>query len=176
MKYHLRDITGTKVYLRPIQLSDTSNIVRWRNMPHVSHNFIFQEPFTPEMHTRWMETKVFSGEVIQYIIKDLESGQDVGSVYLRDINWVHRTAEYGIFIGEDSARGKGIGSETARLFTQYGLQELKLHRIMLRVLGHNIQAIRSYEKAGFVQEGIARSMVFLNGSYQDVVFMAILND
>jgi hypothetical protein len=33
---------------------------------------------------------------------------------------------------------------------------------------------RSYEKAGFVQEGVFRDMELLDGAYRDVVFMAKL--
>ena len=38
----------------------------------------------------------------------------------------------------------------------------------------NTAARRSYEKAGFVQEGIFRDMELLGGAYRDVVFMAKL--
>ena len=53
---------------------------------------------------------------------------------------------------------------------------LKLHRISLRVLDGNEIARRSYEKAGFVTEGIFRHMVKLDGEYKDVIFMAMLNE
>ena len=51
---------------------------------------------------------------------------------------------------------------------------MQLHRISLRVLAENTAARRSYEKAGFVQEGIFRDMELLDGQYRDVVFMARL--
>ena len=63
----LKTIIGEKVILRPITREDTPRIVRWRNTPSVVKNFIFREPFTEEMHNRWLDTKVASGEVIQYI-------------------------------------------------------------------------------------------------------------
>ena len=66
------------------------------------------------------------------------------------------------------------GTETARLFTQFGVDTLHLHRISLRVLAENTAARRSYEKAGFVQEGVFRDMELLDGAYRDVVFMAKL--
>ena len=102
------------------------------------------------------------------------TAKPVGSVYYRDIDPHNRSAEYGIFIGEESARGKGLGTETARLFTDFGFAGLHLHRISLRVLAENTAARRSYEKAGFVQEGIFRDMELLDGQYRDVVFMARL--
>ena len=60
------------------------------------------------------------------------------------------------------------------MFTDFGFAGLHLHRISLRVLAENTAARRSYEKAGFVQEGIFRDMELLGGAYRDVVFMAKL--
>lgn len=167
-------LSGVNVTLRPITLADTDLIVRWRNNPAVRQNFIFRDTFTPEMHRNWMNTKVAGGEVVQYIIEEAASGRPVGSVYYRDIDRGNSSAEYGIFIGEDDARGKGYGSETARLFTAFGIRALGLHRISLRVLSGNDQAYKSYEHAGFQREGVARDMVFLDGAYRDVIFMALL--
>ena len=117
---HMPIIEGQKVRLRPITISDTALIVKWRNNDSVRQNFIFQEPFTCEMHEAWMKNKVQTGEVVQYIIEDKTTNDPVGSVYLKDMNKKNKSAEYGIFIGEDSARGKGFGSETANLFSQFG--------------------------------------------------------
>lgn len=167
-------ITGERVTLRPITEADTDLIVRWRNTPSVVRNFIFREPFTPEMHRNWLATKVATGRVVQYMIEVKATDRPVGSVYFRDIDPVNHSAEYGIFIGEEDARGQGFGSETARLFTEFGFARLGLHRISLRLLEENLPARRSYEKAGFVQEGIFHDMVMLDGQYRDVVFMAKL--
>ena len=167
-------INGDKVSLRPITDADTDDIVRWRNDPEVWRYFLFREPFTPEMHRAWLKNKVETGKVIQYIIVERESGKSVGSVYFRDVDPVSEAAEYGIFIGEADARGRGVGTETARLFTAFGLDVLRLHRISLKVLGDNAVARRSYEKAGFQAEGIFRDYVKLDGVFTDVVFMARL--
>lgn len=167
-------ITGDRVALRPITDADTDHIVAWRNTPSVMQNFIFRQTFTPEMHRNWLATKVATGQVVQYIIEDKTDGRPVGSVYYRDIDPANHSAEYGIFIGEENARGKGFGTETARLFTEFGFTVLGLHRISLRLLAENLPARRSYEKAGFAEEGLFRDMVLLDGRYRDVVFMAKL--
>lgn len=169
-------LDGEKVRLRPITDADTDLIVKWRNTPSVVQNFIFRQTFTPEMHRSWLATKVATGQVVQYIIIDKADDKPVGSVYYRDISAHNRSAEYGIFIGEESARGKGLGTETARLFTAFGFETLHLHRISLRVLADNMPARRSYEKAGFMQEGIFHDMELLDGEYRDVVFMARLSE
>ena len=168
-------INGEKISLRPITREDTGRIVAWRNNPEVMKNFIFRQPFTRELHENWLATKVDTGKVIQYIVVDKETGRSVGSVYFRDIDPENESAEYGIFIGDDSFRGQGIGTETAKLFTDFALDVLGVHRVFLKVLDGNVKARRSYEKAGFVYEGTFRDMVKLDGEFHDVVFMAKIN-
>lgn len=168
-------IVGEKVSLRPITYDDTDLIISWRNNPIIQQNFIFRKPFTKEMHIKWLDTKVKSGFVVQYIIEDKGTKEPLGSVYFRDINKEFHSAEYGIFIGEISAHKKGIGSEAAKLFTEFGFKKLNLHRIELRVFERNNIAIKSYENAGFQIEGVFRDMVYFDGKYENIVFMAKLN-
>lgn len=165
-------IQGIKVSLRPITLSDTDLIVNWRNKPEVRTQFVYQKPFTAEGHRHWMETKVKTGEVVQFIIVSRETNMPIGSVYFRDIDRENNSAEYGIFIGETECFGKGYGSETAQLFLKFGFEELNLHRIFLRVFSDNIRAIKSYKNAGFIEEGVARDMIYQNGKYRNMTFMA----
>ncbi len=163
------------VYLRPMAYEDTERIVSWRNQEAVRRNFIYQELFTRESHEQWIHTMVETGRVAQMMICETESGKPVGSVYLRDIDRRHNRAEYGIFIGEEGARGKGYGTMAARLMIRYAFEELGLHRLFLRAFADNAQAIRSYEKAGFEREAYLREDVCIDGCYRDIVLMGILN-
>ena len=168
------ELTGEKVFLTPITKADTKDIVRWRNCDKVRRNFIYQKLFTEESHNHWVDTMVHTGKVAQFVIHDRETGLGVGSVFLRDIDRIHNKAEYGIFIGEDAARGRGFGSEAAKLIVEYGFKVLGLHKIMLRVFADNGSAIRSYEKAGFVKEAYLKDEVRVNGEYRDFVLMALI--
>ena len=168
-----RDLSAG-IYLRPMTMEDTDSIVSWRNREDVRHNFIYQKPFTRESHEDWVRTKVATGQVVQMIICELEDDTPLGSVYIRDIDREHGKGEYGIFIGEPSARGRGVGTATAKLMLRYCFEELKLHRVYLRAFADNAQAIGSYEKAGFVREGYLREDVCIDGVYRDIVWMAAL--
>lgn len=162
------------VYFRPITLEDTDLIVRWRNMDRVRKNFIYQKPFTREGHLQWMETKVASGEVIQFILCETEGDRPIGSVYLRDIDPENRKAEYGIFIGEEDAAGKGYGTLAAKGAIAYARDVLKLHKLLLRVFEDNRGAVRSYEKAGFVCEARLKDEYFQHGSWRNLLLMAVI--
>ncbi len=136
------------VSLRPMTAADTSKIVAWRNKDFVRKNFIYQELFTEEGHLAWIKNQVEPGYVVQFIIC-LNDGREIGSVYFRDIDRENKTAEYGIFIGEEDAIGCGYGSRTARLALQYAFDTMRLEKVFLRFLADNIGARRSYEHAGF---------------------------
>lgn len=163
------------VELRKIKIEDTDNIVKWRNSEEVKKNFCIQEDMDRQTHLNWFENKIKTGEVAQFIIIDRTTNLPVGSTYLRDIDKKNNKAEFGIFIGETSARNKGIGTDTTKLMVQYGFEELELNKMFLRVFSNNTGAIKAYEKAGYKQEGLAREDVKLpNGEYQDIIFMSIL--
>jgi UDP-4-amino-4,6-dideoxy-N-acetyl-beta-L-altrosamine N-acetyltransferase len=175
IKQCYRDETAG-IYLRPITDEDTDLIVKWRNSDAVRSRFIYRELFTPEGHTKWLRTVVDTGKAIQMILCDSATDQPLGSVFARDVDHKHNKAEYGIFIGEDSARGRGVGTAAAKLMLRYLFTEEGLHRVFLRVLSDNIAAIRSYEKAGFTREAYLRESVYLEGTYKDVILMAILEE
>ena len=162
------------IYLRLMNHNDTDLIIAWRNSEPVRRNFIYQAPFTRQGHENWIKTMIETGKAVQMMICDLTTDKPLGSVYIRDIDRQHGKAEYGIFIGEADGRGRGVGTAAARLMLRYCFEEEGLHRVYLRAFPENQQAVRSYEKAGFVQEGVFRDMELLDGAYRDVVFMAKL--
>lgn len=163
------------IYLRLMTYDDTANIIKWRNSDSVRKNFIYRGLFTVESHENWIKTMVETGKVVQMMIVESATEMPVGSVYVRDIDRAHNKAEYGIFIGEESARGKGYGTAAARLMIEYCFTELSLHKLMLRVYANNVRAIKSYEKAGFVKEAYLKDDVCIDGEYRDIVLMAIWN-
>ena len=163
------------IYLRRMTWEDTDNIVAWRNSEAVKSRFLYRETFTRQGHENWIRSMIETGKVVQTVICDLGTDQPLGSVYIRDIDRKNRKVEYGIFIGEESARGRGVGTAAAKLMLDYCFREEKLHRVFLRVLADNVRAIRSYEKAGFQREAYLRECEFLDGEYRDIVLMGILD-
>lgn len=164
------------ITLRLMNEGDTDLIIRWRNTEFVRRNFIYQKPFTRQGHETWTKEMIDTGKAVQFIICVKDTGKPVGSVYLRDIDENHRKAEYGIFIGEKDALGRGFGTQAARLMIRYGFEELNLHKLMLRVLAENLPARKSYEKAGFVEEAYLKDEVFLENRYKDVIYMAVIRE
>lgn len=166
-------VTEDRLRLRPITPADTDQIVTWRNRDFVRKNFIYQKPFTREGHETWLREQVEPGHVAQFIIC---IDREIGSVYLRDIDREKGEAEYGIFIGESEAIGKGYGTQAAKQMLDYGFGTLGLRKIFLRLLEDNLKAMRSYEKAGFQLIENRRETVTLKQGVRKVLFMEIDRD
>lgn len=168
-------LTGTKITLRALTEEHTPWIVKWRKNPEVCRNLYSQTEITTDSHLRYFNAQVVTGRCVQFVIYTNADMQPVGSVFLKNIDTQSHKAEYGIFIGEDIARRRGYGSEAARLIVDYGFHTLDLNRIYLSVLNDNLSAIASYEKAGFLKEGLLRQDFCRNGQFHDVVLMAVLS-
>ncbi len=171
----MMEIETDRLRLVPISMEDTENILRWRNSPAVAKNFVFRDTLTKEIHENWLREKVTRGNAVQYILCMKDCERRIGSVYLRDVERINQSAEFGIYIGESDLRGLGLGSEATSAIVRFGFEQLGLHRIFLRVFETNTHAIRCYKKAGFVKEGCFRDMVYLDGAYRSMVFMAQIN-
>lgn len=169
-------LENSLIKLRPISENDTDNILRWRNSEAVKKFFCMQEDLTREEHEWWLKNRVQTGKVIQFIIVDKELEEDLGTVYIRDLDKQNRNGEFGIYIGEVQSRNKGIGTQAMALICDYAFKQLKLHKVHLRVLATNERAISVYKKNGFKEEGIFKDHLYIeNIGYQDLVFMGRIN-
>lgn len=166
------------ISIRPISLLDTASIVRWRNQPAVNVNLFSQDVLTEEQHIKYMKEKVFSGKCSQYIIvQESESfRQDIGTIFIKNIDYKNRKGELGIFIGEEIARGKGLAKYAVKCILEKAFNELQLHRVYLSVIEDNIPAIKTYLEQGFQIEGRLRADYYSNGIFKDVILMGIIKE
>ncbi len=162
------------IYLKSMTMEDAHYIIEWRNRPDIKKYFIYQGEFTVQGQKEWIDRYVKKGLVKQFMIVKSEDQDVIGSVYLRDIDYNFKKAEFGIFFGKEY--GKGYGTKAARMMLKYAFEELGLHRVYLRVFADNTRALASYKKVGFEKEGILRDDVYLNNEYKDVVWMSIINN
>jgi len=133
------------------------------------------EAFTVEGHLKWLETEVETEKCYQFIVCLKEDDTPVGSTFLRDYSPEHRKAEYGIFLGSDRIKGRGIGTESLQLTLRFAFEHLNLHKVFSRIFKDNEVSVKTLLKCGFHQEGCLIQDVIVNGEYRDLVLLAILN-
>jgi RimJ/RimL family protein N-acetyltransferase len=169
-------VTGTKIYLRPLERGDAPRIVPWFNDPEVTRTLERYRPMNLQEEEAFIEHAYRSEHDLPLGIAPLDAEQLVGVTGLHSIDGKNRHATFGIIIGEKSEWGKGYGTEATALMVAHAFDALNLNRVWLRVYEHNARAIRAYEKVGFRREGVLRQDRFSEGRYWDTIVMGILRD
>ena len=67
-------------------------------------------------------------------------------------------------------QGKGIGNQFFKALDDWAKDE-KLRRLELTVMTHNLRAKSLYEKNGFVEEGIKKDAMCIDGEYINEYYM-----
>ncbi len=171
---------GKLVRLRPPERAEVPLYKRWLMNPAM-RQYITIRYMSLALEERWFEQQLETAgrrppSTLYFIIELRSDGTPIGICDLRDINWIDRTGEFGITIGEPEYWGQGYGTDATRTMLEIGFRWYNLHRIYLRVHADNQRAIRAYERAGFKHEGVLREATFVDGQYVNVVMMSILAD
>lgn len=168
-------LSGERVYLNGVEKEDLPKFVAWTNDPEVTH-FMFMGlvPAHIELLTEQHDQEIRNKNEVVFAIRTKKNDAVVGSAGLYQINWVSRSAEYRIVIGEKTMRGRGIGREVAGLVLRYAFEKLNFNKVWLGYNADNPLAAKSYANAGFVKEGVLRQEIYRNGKYYDAVRMSIL--
>jgi RimJ/RimL family protein N-acetyltransferase len=167
-----------RVYLRALEISDVDNLIKWRNDLEVTSSLGGNTFFVSSLReTEWIKNATLNDDKnIRLAICLNENDKYIGNVNLTSINWINRSAEFSIMIGDKSQWGKGLGKEATFLILKYAFEEVNLNRIYLTVRNDNEKAKGLYKNVGFTQEGTLRKSIFKNNKYIDMVVMSILKD
>jgi RimJ/RimL family protein N-acetyltransferase len=164
------------VYLSPPAAEDSAALFRWINdRDEVLHSSGYK-PVSPASHDVWFASVQERGDTAFFAIRLAESNRLIGTCQLTGIHPVYRSAELRIRIGEGNMRGKGCGTQALQLLLKFGFHDLNLHRIWLHVFTRNDAACRVYRKLGFTDEGVLRDAAFLDGRYEAIRVMSLLED
>jgi RimJ/RimL family protein N-acetyltransferase len=164
------------VVLAPLRPDDSEAFFRWINdREEVLHNSPYR-PVNRAHHETWFQTVQQRSDLALFSIRLAESDRLIGSCQLVDIHPVHRSAELRIRIGEKDLRGRGYGTQALELLLRFGFDDLNLHRIWLHVFANNERAGQVYRKLGFREEGLLREAAFLDGRYESIRVMALLEE
>lgn len=138
----------------------------------------FKYPLDVEQLNHYMEgANEENAEVhIFKVILD-KTNETIGHISLNHIDLKNRTARIGkVLLGNNAIRGKGIGQKMVTEVLKIAFDRLSLHRVGLGVFDFNESAIKSYEKVGFVKEGLLRDVRKVGDEYWSLWEMSMLED
>jgi diamine N-acetyltransferase len=167
------NIIGQHVALGPLRRDLVPLYARWRNDFHVQRTFGgLPAPVTLEQQEKWFEGETAGDDSAHWFtIYERASMRPIGTTDVFHVDYRWRIAQFGMLIGEADARGKGYGTEVARLMLDYSFTALGLNNVMLTVAEYNLAGRRAYEKAGFREFGRRRQADIMAGVVYDEIYM-----
>jgi [ribosomal protein S5]-alanine N-acetyltransferase len=171
-------LEGENIYLREVRFTDVNDeYYAWLNDPSI--NQYLETRFFPrsfqniEQFVKQMDGK--SDEVF-FAICWKENHKHIGNIKLGPINWIHRFGDISLLIGNKDYWGKGIATEAIKLVTDFGFNQLNLHKIKAGCYADNIGSKKAFLKVGFQVEGTLKQHFYSNGVYQDAFLLGIVKN
>jgi RimJ/RimL family protein N-acetyltransferase len=150
------------VVLRPWAADDLEFVVGAFQDPEMSlYSSSTPYPYKEADAVSWFarrEPRRLSGECIDFVVVDAESGAPLGAVNLIEVSAVQQAATVGYWLARE-ARGGGRMSRAVRLLAGWAFDELGLVRLELLTDPENVASQRVAERCGFRREGRLRSHV-----------------
>ncbi len=164
------------IYFRPHELEDLEKFYKWFNDPEIKRLIGETQPLSKMESKEKLEGWIKDKNSISLSILTKKDNILIGTIGLIKIDNVHRRAELGIIIGEKNYWSKRYGQEAIRIILNYGFDRLNLNRIYLGMVDINERAKKTYEKIGFIQEGMLREHFYIDGKYHNRIIMGILRE
>ena len=165
--------------LRELRKEDLQRINEWRNdyelIKYLGAPFRY---INLDVDYRWYDNYLQNrSNTLRCAVVELSDEDHIlGLVSLTNIDFINRSAEFHIMIGEKDNRGKGIGYFATTEILIHAFNNINLNRIELGVLESNTRAIKLYEKVGFKHEGVKRQSTYKNGELVNMVMMGIIKN
>jgi diamine N-acetyltransferase len=165
---------ASPVRLRAVEIADLPFTRRCRNDPSIHIPALGRRfPITEVGEDAWFRSLGQGAPPLEvtYIVA-ASDGAPLGLTTLRHIDWINRTAMFGVWISPE-AQGRGVGRAATAQMIAMAFGRVNLHKVALEVLASNERAASMYAKLGFSEEGRFAEQVFVDGAYQDVIRMAL---
>lgn len=166
-------LTGDRVVLRPFRPGDREPFWRARLDP-LTWARTTEAPYVPETLEEHLARMAGprGGDGSAEFAVDVDD-RLVGRVALFHVDPLARTAEVGLQVLPEH-QGQGHGKDLLRVLLAYAFRSRNLRRVHLETLASNEPALRCYRAVGFVEEGRRREHAWVEGAYDDMVLMAVL--
>lgn len=172
-------IQGEKIWLRAMEKRDLETFTRNRNDLEIGFVAGYYFPQSMTALEKWYESLMgdqHGKDGFYFTICLTGSDDPVGFAWLWHLDNNNCNAEFSIFLSDTELMGKGLGTDALNAVLDFGFGNLPLERIYLLVREQNKRAIRSYEKAGMVPEGILRKAWRFQGKLVDKLLMSMLRE
>jgi RimJ/RimL family protein N-acetyltransferase len=170
-------IAGEHVILRAFEREDAERCYKWMNDPNIVRTLKSRYPIAFSNEIEWLDramTEAVTGR--HFAIERKDDRSHIGNASIHDIDWVSRTAWFGLFIGEPTAWNRGFGGDAIGTLVRFAFDEMNLDKLRINVFDYNDRAKHVLEGHGFVVEGKLVRDFFREGTWHDIVIFSVFRE
>lgn len=179
--FYFFTIKGNKFALAPFSRKTLENkniISNYRSWFHdqrvTKYNSHGLFPYTEKQFNEYMDELDHPTDKLVMGIFHVDTNRHIGNVSLQSIDWINRSAELAIIIGETEYHNSGVGKYACQLMLEHGFLKMNLHRIWTGTAATNIPMVNLALSCGFSHEGTFRQAAFLEGKYISIQEFGLL--
>lgn len=186
--------TKDNIRIRPFTVNDTTGPWKnWMNDPDVtrynSHGLFpaqkdidkFIANIYSDTHVIWAveydeekETSCLERVLNELSMSWPSANLHIGNVSLQSIDFINRSAELAIVIGNKKYWAMGISTIVCDMVIKHAFEKLNLNRVWTGTSAENIGMQQVCKKLGMQKEGVFRQGMFSNGYFVDVFTYGVL--
>jgi len=170
-------IRGEKVWLRGYSEADLEPYEHFVNSQDALWAG-FTIPMPAAKIRTWFEKAVseHGSQGYYFVVSPLGSHDFIGTTWVWNVGSRIGGAEFSMFMDDPTRWGHGFGTDAANATTDFIFGFTELPRLWLATDESNGRAQRSFEKAGFVREGLIRHYAMHKGAPINAVLMGMLRN
>jgi UDP-4-amino-4,6-dideoxy-N-acetyl-beta-L-altrosamine N-acetyltransferase len=163
--------SNTSISVRKMRETDLEYVLSWRNHPDVRRFMLSQHEITRDEHRAWFDQA--SKDETRELLIFHDRNQPVGSVIFSGVK-IKSSADWSFYSAPGSPAGTGTRlCETA---IEFAFRELKINKIIGKVLEFNEASIRVHERLGFLTEEYLREHTLIDGKHHDLRIFGLIYD
>ncbi len=171
-------IKGNLISFRAVEKEDLPLLKAWRNNEDYRKYFREYRELNLENQEYWFNEYVIkrNDTLMFMIVKNDDANTPIGCAGLCYINWVNRTADLSLYIGENDVYidDKGYAKEATTMLFDYGFGELALNKLWTEIYEFDEKKYKLYTSLNMKQDGLLRENYFHKGKFHNSRMMSIL--
>lgn len=145
----IMELNDYGITLEPLNTESIETVRIWRNQTQVSQFMDYQKIISKEDQLDWFKN-IQNSNSEYYMIK--KGNTQIGMIHLNQINNSAKSAEAGLFIGNNDFNGTGITLGASILLLNHAFTTLKLEIIYAKVKNSNTNAVKYNQLLGFTED------------------------
>lgn len=178
---HSAELFGSEVTLRPIRYRDKS---QWNQVRAENREWL--DPWEATLPNIPADSPAYEDsnlrpsffQMVNLHRREARTGRSYSFLIWKDQNLVGQITMGGITYGamrgahigywiDKNFANRGFTTQAVELITEFGFNELGLHRMEINVRPENGASCRVAEKAGFEFEGFKKAFLHIDGAWRD---------